>query len=81
MSKRIARGTVISTKMAKTAVVEIQTTKIHTRYGKRHIQKKKFKADIQDVKVQDGDKVLIEECAPISKTKTWIVKSVEKKDK
>gem|GEM_PF-2993363 len=61
--------------MNKTVVVEVKTVKRHRMYGKLLKWLSKFKAR-DEIGVQLGDSVLIEECAPYSKTVTW--KVVEK---
>ena len=73
MPKRKLTGKVVSDKMEKTLVVEVQTIKEHPKYKKRYRIHKKYKAhnDGNDYKV--GDIVTIEECRPISKDKKWKV--------
>lgn len=70
-------GKVISAKMSKTVVVEVERHKIHPLYKKRIKFKKKFHAH-NELGAKDGDKVLIAETRPISKTKKWEVKEVIK---
>lgn len=71
-------GTVTSTKMEKTATVEVERTKVYPIYKKRVRVKKKFHAH-DEIGVKVGDKVKIQECRPISKTKKWrIVEVIEK---
>ncbi|MBP7927640.1 30S ribosomal protein S17 [Patescibacteria group bacterium] len=72
MSKKILEGKVISTKMQKTVVVAVEIPKRHKLYHKPLKNTKKFKVR-DDLGVSLGAKVLIEECAPLSKTVTWIV--------
>ncbi len=64
-------GEVISTKMAKTAVVESTTRVPHPKFGKivKHI--KRFYAHDEEGKAQVGDTVRIEETRPLSKLKRW----------
>lgn len=63
-------GVVTSTKMAKTATVEVRRVKIHPIYKKRVRTRKKYHAhDLLGVKT--GDKVKIKETKPVSKTKKW----------
>jgi len=71
-------GTVISTKMEKTAAVEVERIKVHPIYKKRIKVKKKFHAH-DEIGVKEGDKVRIQECRPISKTKKWKIVEVIKK--
>jgi len=71
-------GTVASTKMEKTATVEVERIKIHPIYKKRIKVKKKFHAH-DEIGVKEGDKVRMQECRPISKTKKWRIVEVIKK--
>jgi len=72
MPKRQLTGTVVSDKMEKTVVVEVETKHRHPVYHKVIKKRKKFKAhDEKGVKV--GDSVVIEETRPLSKTKHWRV--------
>ena len=78
MPKRQLIGIITSDKMQKTAVVEVERIKEHKKYKKRFKVHKKYKADNQGG-YKTGDVVVIEECRPISKDKTWtIVKKIEK---
>lgn len=72
MPKKQLTGIVISNKMQKTLVVRVESVKKHPRYKKRFRAHKKYKAHAdQDYLV--GDKVVIEECRPLSKDKKWKV--------
>jgi len=73
MPKHQLTGTVISNKMQKTVVVKVERIKEHPRYKKRYKIYKKYKAHDQDSEYKVGDKVMIEECRPISKEKKWKV--------
>lgn len=73
MKKRLI-GTIISNKMMKTVVVEVERIKIHPKYKRRFKVNKKYHAHVENSQnYQIGDKVIIEECRPISKTKKWRV--------
>jgi len=78
MGKKLLSGTVVSTKMERTVVVDVQTVRIHKIYKKRYRVNKKYKAhyNLKD-KLVVGDKVTIVECNPISRTKKWIVSEVK----
>ena len=69
-------GRVVSDKMEKTVTVLVERQVMHPTIGKVVKRTKKYHAhnDANDAKV--GDKVVIEECAPISKTKAWKVAKV-----
>ncbi len=73
MSKKTLRGKIVSNKMQKTVVVEVETIKEHPKYKRRYRQHKKFKAQFKEGKYAIGDKVIIQECRPISKDKKWKV--------
>lgn len=71
-------GRVVSTKMDQTAVVAVETKKIHPLYKKGVKKTKKYPAH-DELGVKEGDLVKIVETRPISKTKKWkIVEKVEK---
>lgn len=71
--KRTLKGTVVSDKMDKTIVVLVERIKQHPRYKKRYKVRKKYKAHDPENKHKKGDKVIIEECRPLSKEKKWVV--------
>lgn len=73
MVKRKLEGKVVSDKMAKTVVVEVENIKQHPKYKKRFKFHKKYKAHDEKSEYKTGDKVMIEESAPISKDKKWKV--------
>ena len=71
-------GTVVSTKMAKTVVVETTTRVPHPKFGKIVKHVKKFYAHDEEGKAQAGDKVRIIETRPLSKLKRWRVVEILK---
>ena len=73
MPKRQLKGTVVSDKMQKTVIVEVERLKEHPRYKKRYKIHKKYKAHNEKGEYHTGDKVVIEECRPLSKDKRWRV--------
>ena len=66
-------GRVVSEKMAKTVTVLVERQVMHPVIGKVVTRTKKYHAHNENERVHLGDKVLIEECRPISKTKAWTV--------
>ena len=71
-------GAVVSDKMDKTRVVEVERVKKHPRYHKRFRISKKYKVHDEKNEYKTGDKVLIRECRPLSKDKKWkIIKKIE----
>jgi len=73
MPKKQLIGKVISNKMQKTVVVEIERIKEHPKYKRRFKVKKKYKAYDEKGEYKIGDRVIIEECRPLSKEKRWRV--------
>lgn len=73
MAKKKLTGVVISDKMQKTVVVEVERIKEHPKYKKRYKIHKKYKAHDENGGFCIGDKVVIEETKPISKDKKWVV--------
>lgn len=64
--------------MQKTVVVRVERLKKHPKYQKRYKISKNYKAHDENKDYKTGDVVLIEECRPISKDKTWkVVKKIE----
>ena len=66
-------GKVVSTKMQKTVVVEVERKFSHPIYKKVITRHKKYKAHNENFNLKEGDMVLIEETRPISKEKHFIV--------
>ncbi|MDD2909514.1 MAG: 30S ribosomal protein S17 [Minisyncoccales bacterium] len=73
MPKRELTGKVVSDKMQKTVVVNVETIKEHPKYKKKFKSHKKYKAHNEKMDIKIGDTVVIRECAPISKGKKWEV--------
>lgn len=73
MSRKKLKGIVVSDKMQKTVVVEVERVKEHPKYKRRYKVHKKYKAHDESNEYHVGDKVIIEESKPISKDKTWKV--------
>lgn len=66
-------GTVISNKMNKTVLVEVERRFPHHKYRKVITKHKKFKAHNEAFDLKVGDRVVIEETRPISKDKHFQV--------
>jgi len=80
MAKQVLTGKVISNKMQKTVVVEIERRIAHPVYKKRIKVTNKIKADSGEMQLEEGDIVVIESTRPLSKTKNFKVTSkVEEK--
>ena len=75
--RRRLTGTVKSNKMDKTVIVDVTRTFQHPLYHKVVRSVKAYKAH-DEIGCNVGDKVIIVESAPISKTVTWVVESLVK---
>ena len=73
MPKRILQGVVISDKADKTVVVRVERRLMHPLYKKFISKSKKFSAHDAENRCKVGDKVRIQECPPISKSKSYTV--------
>lgn len=76
---RVLTGRVVSDKMEKTVTVLVERTVKHPLYGKVIGRSKKYHAHDENGDYHDGDLVVIEECRPLSRTKSFrVTKLVEK---
>ena len=73
MPKRVLTGTVVSDKGDKTVVVRVERRVKHPLYGKIIRLSKKYHAHDAANEFHVGEIVRIEECAPVSKLKSWKV--------
>jgi len=73
-TKKVITGTVVSNSMDKTVAVQVTRRYKHTLYKKMVTARKKFLAHDEKNEFKVGDIVIIQECAPMSKRKTWFVK-------
>ena len=73
MPKRIMQGTVVSDKNDKTVVVRVERRFTHPVMRKVVRQSKRYKAHDENNSAKVGDVVFIEESAPISRDKRWVV--------
>ncbi len=64
-------GLVVSTKMQKTIVVQVERQKAHNLYGRVISRRRKFYAHDEEQTAHIGDYVRIEETRPLSKLKRW----------
>ncbi|MCK5117118.1 MAG: 30S ribosomal protein S17 [Candidatus Aegiribacteria sp.] len=72
-NRRVLTGTVISSAMDKTVVVEVVSLKAHPVYKKRYRTTKKYYVHDEENQCNPGDKISISETRPLSKTKHWRV--------
>ena len=73
MPKRILKGVVVSDKADKTVVVRVERRLMHPLYKKFISKSKKFSAHDAENRCKVGDQVRIQECPPISKSKSYTV--------
>ena len=73
MPKRILAGTVTGDQNEQTITVSVQRSFQHPVLKKTIHKSKTYRAHDAQNEFKIGDKVRIEECAPISKTKRWTV--------
>jgi small subunit ribosomal protein S17 len=77
MPKRMLQGVVVSDKNDKTIVVRIERRFTHPLLKKTVRRSKKYQAHDADNQSKVGDIVWIQESAPISKNKRWVVVNEE----
>jgi small subunit ribosomal protein S17 len=76
---RTLQGRVVSDKMDKTVTVEVERRVKHPLYGKFVRRSTKVHAHDENNECRIGDVVVVEQCRPLSKTKSWrFVKLVER---
>ena len=78
MARRILDGVVVSDKMQKTVVVNVERAQRHPLYGKVIRRSKKYLAHDEQGACHEGDLVRIEETRPLSRRKHWIVIEIVK---
>ncbi|MGW8208399.1 MAG: 30S ribosomal protein S17 [Syntrophobacteria bacterium] len=77
--RKTQTGIVISDKMDKTVVVQVDRLVKHPVYRKYVRRRAKFKAHDENNTCQKGDRVVIRETRPLSKTKRWQVSQIVEK--
>ena len=73
MPRRVLTGRVVSDKTDKTVTVLVERRVMHPLYKKFIRRSKKYAAHDETNLCKEGDLVSIEECRPISKTKSWLI--------
>jgi small subunit ribosomal protein S17 len=77
--QRERQGVVVSDRMDKTIVVEVSVTKPHAEYAKVIRRTDRLKAHDEESQARIGDTVLVRECRPLSRDKTWrLIKVLER---
>jgi small subunit ribosomal protein S17 len=79
--RKVREGLVVSDKMDKTVVVEVEDRVKHPKYGKVIRRTKRYKAHDGENACGVGDRVLLMETRPLSATKRWRVAEILEKAK
>jgi small subunit ribosomal protein S17 len=69
-------GIVVSTKMEKTIVVQVESRFTHPIYSKTMVKTKKYLAHDETGECNLGDQVLVRETRPLSKRKRWTLAQI-----
>src|SRR5690606_15458458 len=77
--RRVVLGTVVSVKMEKTIVVQVQRRFKHPRYRKYVSERVRYKAHDENNEAKTGDTVRIVSCRPLSRDKRWMLQAVVEK--
>jgi small subunit ribosomal protein S17 len=78
-TNRTVIGIVVSNKMHKTIVVEVERTVKHPLYGKYIRRYSKMHAHDEKNECSIGDVVMIQQSRPLSKTKHWVLVEIMRK--
>lgn len=79
-NRKTRTGRVVSNKMDKTVVVEVEALKRHPLYRRTVRHKTRFKAHDETNASQIGDNVVITETRPLSKDKRWRVSQILRRE-
>jgi len=75
-TRRVVVGQVVSDKMRKTVVVEVERQVKHRLYKKYVQKRRRFQAHDEERSAKVGDLVAIVESRPLSKNKRWVVQNI-----
>ena len=78
-SPRTVSGVVVSNGMQKSITVLVERVVKHPVYGKYIRRSSKVHAHDENDECNIGDTVTVVECRPLSKTKTWVLKSIDER--
>ena len=78
---RTLSGLVVSDRMDKTITVRVERRVKHPVYGKFIRRSAKLHAHDDDNECRVGDSVTVVECRPLSKSKTWMLKSIDQRSR
>ena len=76
MAKTEKIGIVVSNKMNKSIIVEVEYRYRHPIYLKTVVRTKRYMAHDENNTCQIGDKVILEQNRPLSRKKRWIIKQI-----
>ena len=79
-NQKVREGVVVSDKMDKTVVVQIERRAAHPKYKKYLTFRKKVNAHDSETRCSMGDRVQIVETRPLSRDKRWAVRQILEKD-
>jgi small subunit ribosomal protein S17 len=74
--RRTIVGLVVSDKMQKTIVVEVDRRVLHSDYKKYIVRSRRFKAHDEKNDAKIGDRVVLVESRPLSRDKRWCLQSI-----
>ena len=74
--QKVLVGRVLSNRMDKTVVVQVERRRRHRLYGKVISVRKKYKAHDAENQCQIGDLVRMIESRPLSREKRWVVTDI-----
>jgi small subunit ribosomal protein S17 len=74
--QQVKVGRVVSDRMDKTVVVEVESTSTHRLYHRLVKRSKRFAAHDEKNEAKVGDRVLLESTRPLSKNKRWRVREI-----
>ncbi len=77
--RRTLTGKVVSDKMEKTIVVQVERTVIHAKYKKFINRRNRYMAHDPESRCGIGDLVIIMESRPLSRQKRWVLKDILQK--
>ena len=78
---RTLSGLVVSDRMDKTITVRVERRVKHPVYGKFIRRSAKLHAHDDNNECRVGDSVTVVECRPLSKSKTWMLKSIDQRSR
>jgi len=78
---RTLSGLVVSDRMDKTITVKVERRVKHPVYGKFIRRSTKLHAHDEENECRLGDSVTVVECRPLSKSKTWMLKSIDQRSR